>query len=81
MSNLIHRVVLFKVTDADKQAQLLKAIEKLAKENSKVSLNPPPPPTQLIPHLLTYNRTASRTSSTCALAPPTRRTPGIRATR
>lgn len=36
MANLIHRVVLFKVTDADKQTQLLKATDKLSKENSKV---------------------------------------------
>lgn len=39
MANLIHRVVLFKVADADKQTQLLAAIEKLAKENSKVSIS------------------------------------------
>lgn len=36
MSSLIHRVVLFKLADADEQTQVLKAIEKLAKENSKV---------------------------------------------
>lgn len=36
MASLIHRVVLFKFASADEQTQVLKAIEKLGQDNSKV---------------------------------------------
>lgn len=36
MSKLVHRLTLFKLAGADKQAQLLEAYKKLAKDNNKV---------------------------------------------
>lgn len=42
MANYIHRNVLFKVADAEKQSRLVEAVEKMAKENSKVFTFPLP---------------------------------------
>lgn len=38
MANLVHRTVMFKVAEDDKQEQLLHSIEKLAKDARKVCI-------------------------------------------
>lgn len=41
MSKLIHRITMFKLAGAEKQAQLMAAYDKLAKEQNKVNQKAP----------------------------------------